>query len=70
MAEYLTRNGLAHSTSVGSQAMLTSFREAVNQATAQGIKYGEMMNVGRWELIFSKGRPGEVLSVIKHALYI
>src|SRR5690606_31548887 len=69
MAEYLTRNGLSHSSSVESQAMLTSFLQAVNQATAQGFKNEEMVNVGRWEIIFSAGRAGDALPVIKHALY-
>lgn len=69
MAEYLTRNGLSHSGSTGSQAMLTSFRQAVNQATAQGFKNEEMVYVGRWELIFSAGRSGDALPVIKHAIY-
>ncbi len=50
MAEYLTRNGFSHSAPVGSQAMLKSFQQSVNKAASQGIKYGEMMQVGRWEL--------------------
>ena len=69
MAEYLTRNGLTHSTSVGSQSMLASLRASVNQAVSQGINYGQMMQVGRWELIFSAGRATDDLPVIKHALY-
>ncbi|EFJ8467953.1 RHS repeat protein [Escherichia coli] len=69
MAEYLTRNGLSHSTSVESQIMLTSFHEAVSLASAQGIKYEEMMNVGGWELVFSQAKSDSALSVIKHALY-
>ncbi|HEA2027948.1 TPA: RHS repeat protein, partial [Escherichia coli] len=63
MAEYLTRNGLSHSTSVESQIMLTSFHEAVSLASAQGIKYEEMMNVGGWELVFSQAKSDSALSV-------
>lgn len=69
MEEFLTRNGLSHSSSLASQAMLSSFQIALNNAAAQGIKYGEVMQVGRWELIISAGRPGEPLPVVKHALY-
>ena len=70
MTEYLTRNGASHSSSMSSQAMLTSFQQSVNQAVTQGIEYGDMMQVGRWELVFSQGRAGDALPVIKHALYM
>nr|WP_171971343.1 hemagglutinin repeat-containing protein [Serratia marcescens] len=68
MGEYLTRNGLSHSTSEGSQAMLTSLQDAVKNASSQGIKFNEMMQVGRWELVFSQ-RPTDPYPVLKHALY-
>ncbi|WP_337264894.1 MULTISPECIES: VENN motif pre-toxin domain-containing protein [unclassified Serratia (in: enterobacteria)] len=68
MGEYLTRNGLSHSTSEGSQAMLTSLQSAVRDASSQGIKFNEMMQVGRWELVFSQ-RPTDPYPVLKHALY-
>ncbi|WP_445990287.1 hemagglutinin repeat-containing protein [Chromobacterium haemolyticum] len=68
MGEYLTRNGLSHSTSDGSQAMLTSLQSAVKNASSQGIKFNEMTKVGRWELVFSK-RPTDPYPVLKHALY-
>lgn len=67
--EFLTRNGLSHTSSMASQAMLGSFQNALNSAATQGIKYGEIMQVGRWELIISAGRPGDPLPVVKHALY-
>ncbi|MTD39949.1 pretoxin [Erwinia sp. CPCC 100877] len=68
MGEYLTRNGLSHSTSEGSQAMLSSLYSAVKDASSQGIKNNEMMQVGRWELVFSQ-RPTDPFPVLKHALY-
>jgi O6-methylguanine-DNA--protein-cysteine methyltransferase len=68
MAEYFTRNGSSYSTSVETQSMLTSFRQAVNQAISQGIEYGQIMHVGDWELAFSQGHVDDVLPVIKHAL--
>ncbi len=68
MGEYLTRNGLSHSTSEGSQAMLTSLQSAVKDASSQGFKFNEVMQVGRWELIFSQ-RPTDPYPVLKHALY-
>ena len=70
MVEYLARNGgLSPSSLVRSQLILTSFRQAINQASAQGIRYGKLMKVGRWRLVFSKGRPDDILPVIKHAIY-
>lgn len=68
MAEYLTRNGLSHSTSDGSQAMLTSLQSAIGNASSQGIKFNEAMQIGRWELVFSR-RPTDPYPVLKHALY-
>ncbi|MEB6380839.1 hemagglutinin repeat-containing protein [Leclercia adecarboxylata] len=68
MGEYLTRNGLSHSTTEGSQAMLTSLQNAVKDASLQGMKFNEKMQVGRWELIFSQ-RPTDPYPVLKHALY-
>jgi hypothetical protein len=68
MAEYLTRNGLSHSTSDGSQAMLTSLQSAIGNASSQGIKFNEAMQIGRWELVFSR-RPTGPYPVLKHALY-
>jgi hypothetical protein len=69
LAEYSTKT-LSHGNRMTDQALLTSFRGAVEQATKQGIKYDEMMIVGNWELIISKPRAEGQLPVIKHALYI
>lgn len=68
MGEYLTRNGLSHSTSEGSQAMLASLQGAVKEASLQGFKHNEKVQVGRWELVFSQ-RPTDPYPVLKHALY-
>jgi len=68
MGEYLTRNGLSHSTTEGSQAMLTSLQSAIKDASVQGLHFNEKMQVGRWELIFSQ-RPTDPYPVLKHALY-
>ena len=70
MQENIIRNNMSGSTqAVRSQALLKSFHNAVEQANKQGIKYDEMMYIGDWELIFSRGRAGDRLPVIKHALY-
>ncbi len=66
--KHMAENTLSRS-ELGSQAILTSFQQSVKLANTQGIEYGKMMNVGKWELIFSKGRSGDALPVIKHALY-
>jgi RHS repeat-associated protein len=68
MAEFITRNGTSHM-QMNSQAMLTSFQASVEAAVRTGVQYGKPMQMGRWELIFSAGRPGDALPVIKHALY-
>ncbi len=69
MAEYLNRNGASHGADIASQGMLTSFHASVEAAVKSGVEYGKKVQVGDWELIFSQGRPGDALPVIKHALY-
>ena len=54
---------------MNSQALLTSFQNAVNTAYAEGIRYEQIMKVGNWELIFSRPQTEGLLPVIKHALY-
>ena len=53
---------------MASQGMLTSLQSAVDTAATQGIKHGEMMNVGGWELMFNQ-RASDSLPVLMHALY-
>ncbi len=48
--------------------MLTSLQSAVIDASLQGFKFNEKMQVGRWELVFSQ-RPSDPYPVLKHALY-
>jgi len=54
---------------INSQTLLSSFQNSVSGAVKQGIEYDEIMNVGNWELIFSKPRGDGLLPVIKHAVY-
>lgn len=68
MGEYLTRNGLSHSTTEGSEAMLSSLQIAVKDASSQGFKCNEKMQIGCWELIFNQ-RPKDPYPVLKYALY-
>lgn len=70
MVENITRKGMDPQTqNIRSQTILTSFHSAVNKATTRGIEYDKMMHIDGWELIFTKGRDGDRLPVIKHALY-
>ena len=69
MGEYIARNATSHGMPMNSQALLTSFQNAVNTAYAEGIRYEQIMKVGNWELIFSRPRTEGLLPVIKHALY-
>ena len=69
MVEYITRNPMSHGMPINSQTLLSSFQNSVSSAVKQGIKYDEIINVGNWELIFSKARGDGLLPVIKHAVY-
>ncbi len=69
MAEYVLRFGVTNSKPIASQAVLTSFRSAVNTAARRGIQNGDVMQVGRWNIRLGDGAAGDVLPVIKHALY-
>lgn len=55
MVEYITRSN-THGMPMKSQTLLSSFQESVSKAVQQGIKYDEIMDIGNWELIFSKPR--------------
>jgi len=56
------------SVNIAMQAQLSSLRAAVSAATKGGVKYGEQMNVGGWELIFSAPRASGQFPVLYHAL--
>lgn len=70
MVEYITRDATTHGMPINSQTLLSSFQSSVNNAVKKGIKYEEIMNIGNWELIFSKPRGDGLLPVIKHAVYM
>ncbi|WP_223260598.1 RHS repeat domain-containing protein [Paenibacillus ihbetae] len=67
MEEYVKRY-ISHSYTINQQALLTSFKSAVDYATKKGIVYDTLINVGGWELKFSK-KPGDALPVIIHAVF-
>ncbi|WP_175415136.1 hypothetical protein [Paenibacillus algicola] len=67
MEEYVKRY-TSHSYSINQQALLTSFKSAVDYATKKGIEYNKLVNVRGWELKFSK-KEGDILPVIMHAVY-
>ncbi|MEL3959257.1 pre-toxin TG domain-containing protein [Caldifermentibacillus hisashii] len=69
MVEYITRDATIHGMPINSQTLLSSFQSSVKDAVKEGIKYEEIMNIGNWELIFSKPRGDGLLPVIKHAVY-
>ncbi|WP_052126117.1 ribonuclease YeeF family protein [Ureibacillus massiliensis] len=69
MVEYITRDATTHGMPINSQTLLSSFQNSVKNAVKEGIKYEEIMNIGNWELIFSKPRGDGLLPVIKHAVY-
>jgi hypothetical protein len=72
LAEFATAN-LARGVSpelvnFGTQAQLTSLQAAVEQATANGVQYGRLLNVGGWELKFAAPQQADQLPVLIHAL--
>ena len=54
-------------TPLNMQLLGESYTKAVNAAMQAGVKFGEKMNVGGWELIFEKARDGGS-PVLIHAL--
>jgi hypothetical protein len=62
-------NGTPEAVRMATQAHLTSFQTAVNAAAQQGITYGQMMNVGGWELVFQPARQAGQLPTITHAFF-
>nr|WP_252863232.1 RHS repeat-associated core domain-containing protein [Paenibacillus riograndensis] len=52
-----------------SQQLLTDFQGSLQQATQNGIKYGELMNVGKWEFKFSPPREQGQLPALIHAQF-
>jgi RHS repeat-associated protein len=64
--EYLTRTGISFTDPVRNQAMLKDFVSTVEMAVNRGVRYGETMQVGRWEITFGM-EPRDQLPVIYHA---
>ncbi len=53
---------------LATQQQLSSLQAALNQATAGGITYGQLIKVDNWEFIFAKPRVGKELPAVIHAL--
>ena len=51
------------------QELMSDFYGSLEQATASGIKYGELISAGNWEFIFVAPRQEGLLPVIKHAQF-
>lgn len=48
---------------------MSDFYGSLEQATASGIQYGELVSEGNWEFIFAAPRQEGLLPVIKHAQF-
>jgi RHS repeat-associated protein len=72
MAEYATsmlNRGVSPSlVNMGTQAQMTTLQSAVNAATANGVQYGKLLNVGGWELKFGAPQQAGQLPALIHAL--
>lgn len=65
-----TGNGTAFTNpNLYTQELMTDFYGSLEQATKSGITYGEKINSGNWEFIFSKARQEGQFPVIKHAMF-
>jgi filamentous hemagglutinin len=72
MAEYaasmLNRSVSSDMVSLGSQQQIRSLQAAVEAATANGVPYGKLIEIGGWELKFAAPRAADQLPVLFHAL--
>ncbi|WP_259779844.1 hypothetical protein [Aestuariispira ectoiniformans] len=65
MGEYLQNSA----NPLNDQTLLRSFSSVVDRIASNGsIQFGKMYNIDGWEIIFSQ-RDGDLLPVVKHALY-
>ncbi len=69
MVEYLTSTPMSHGMPMNSQALLESLHASVETAVSQGMKEGELIVIGPWELMFSPSRGPDQLPCLKHAVY-
>ncbi len=68
MTDYAVKHlEVTHSVPMNSQALLTSFKIAVEQAVSKGILYDTMIRVGCWEFRFGMPRKAGLLPSIYHA---
>jgi RHS repeat-associated protein len=72
IAEYATamlNRGVSPSVvNMSTQAQMRSLQAAVNAATANGVQYGKLLNIGGWELKFGAPQQAGQLPVLIHAL--
>ena len=72
MAEYATsmlnRGVSPPLLNMSTQAQITSLQSAVTAATANGVPYGKLLNVGGWELKFGAPQQAGQLPALIHAL--
>ncbi len=62
-------NGAPEAVRLASQVQLGSLKAAVEAATRQGVRFGEIIQVGGWELKFGVPRQVGQLPALIHALY-
>src|SRR5205085_12552083 len=67
MLEYIQGKIITHNMPMNSQALLTSFESAVNQAISEGIIWKEAIVINNWELVFDLPRKEGLLPTIFHA---
>ena len=66
MQEYLEKTA----NPINGQSLLSSFASALDEITQTGLpKFNHMYEINGWEIMFNQ-RDGDILPVIKHALYI
>ncbi|WP_173014994.1 hemagglutinin [Capnocytophaga felis] len=52
---------------LATELILTYFHESLKEATKNGIKYDEIIKIGRWEFKFSPPRNKNLLPALIHA---
>jgi len=70
MKEYLTEAiATTHSMPINSQAILTSFKAAMEEAIVKGFEYDKIFTIGCWEFKIGKARQQGLLPSIYHAMF-
>ena len=71
MWEYIARaKTISHNTPINSQIILTDFKATLESAIIKGLKYDDILNIGRWQFKIGRARAEGLLPVVYHAKFV